>query len=88
MPPRNVRMWALSTCAWCKKTKRFLEEHQVPYSCTDVDLLPPEEKQAARDELSRFNPKRSYPTVLIDDQEVIRGYDVERLSSLLGLRGH
>ena len=82
---RTVQMWALSTCGWCKKTKQFLEDHGIQYRCTDVDLLPPEEKQAARDELSRHNPKRSYPTVVIDDREVVRGYDRERLRELLGL---
>lgn len=82
---RNIRMWALSTCGWCKKTKRFFEDHDLAYTCTDVDLLPPEEKQAARDELTKYNPKRSYPTVVIDDTEIVRGYDVERLRELLGL---
>lgn len=81
----NVQMWALSTCAWCKKMKRFLEEHGVAYSCTDVDLLAPEEKQAAREALSKHNPRRSYPTVVIDDVEVICGYDVDRLRELLAL---
>ena len=82
---KRVRMWALSTCGWCKKTKKFLDDEGVPYECTDVDLLPPEDKQAAREELSTFNPKRSYPTVVVGDDEVVRGYDIARLKELLEL---
>jgi len=82
---RRVEMWALSTCGWCKKTKRFLEDHGVEYTCTDVDLLPQEDKQAAREALSKHNPRRSYPTLVIDDTEVIQGYNLERLRELLSL---
>jgi glutaredoxin len=81
---KKVRMWALSTCGWCKKTKRFLEDHDVEYECTDVDLLDTEAKQAAREELTRYNPKRSYPTVVVGEA-VVRGYDTKRLRELLDL---
>jgi len=82
---KRVRMWALSTCGWCKKTKRFLDDQGIEYECVDVDLLEPDAKQAAREELTKYNPKRSYPTVVVGEDEVVRGYDLARLKELLEL---
>ena len=38
-------LYALSTCGWCKKTKRFLDDNDVEYELTYVDLLKGEEKE-------------------------------------------
>ena len=35
----SVMLYALSTCGWCKKTKRLLGELGVAYDYIDVDLL-------------------------------------------------
>jgi glutaredoxin len=35
----DIKMFALSTCGWCKKTKAFLSDHGIAYSYVDVDLL-------------------------------------------------
>jgi glutaredoxin len=83
--PKKVTLYALSTCGWCKKTKRFLEEHAVDYQCHDMDLLPGEEKDRLVEEVSRYNPRRSYPTVVIDGKEVVVGYDEDRLRAVLDL---
>lgn len=82
--PEKIHLYTLSTCGWCKRTKRFLEEHKVDAQITDVDLLEGEEKEEARAEVAKHNPRRSYPTLVIDDQ-VIVGYDEERMKELLGL---
>ena len=42
VPGRNagkVMLYALSTCVWCNKTKKLLNELGVEYDYTDVDLL-------------------------------------------------
>ncbi len=81
----RVRLYALSTCGWCRKTHLFLEDHKVPHDVIAVDVLAEEEKKRAREELARHNPRRSYPTVVIDGKEVVTGYDEERLRELLDL---
>ncbi len=78
-------MYALSTCAWCKRTKRFLNEHNIEYEYVDVDLLPVDEKERAKEGLKRWNPQQSYPTVIIDDSEVVVGFNKERLREVLEL---
>jgi len=35
----KVILYALSTCVWCKKTKRLLNQLGVDYYFIDVDLL-------------------------------------------------
>jgi len=34
----KVFLYTLSTCAWCKKTKRFLQGKGVEFDFVDVDL--------------------------------------------------
>ena len=75
--PHKVKMFALSTCGWCKKTKDLLHSLGVGYELQEVDLLEGEEEKV-RQELAGYNPKRSYPTVVVDEQ-VIVGFDEERL---------
>ena len=82
--PEKVMLYAISTCGWCKKTKRFLESNGVEYECCDVDLLEGEEKEKAREEVARHNPRRSYPTLVVDGTVVV-GFDEDRLREALGL---
>lgn len=81
---KRVRLYALSTCGWCKRAKRFFEENKVAAEVTDVDMLEGDEKESARAEVAKYNPRRSYPTVIVDE-EVVVGFDEERLKELLGL---
>jgi len=82
---KKVMMYALSTCVWCKRTKRFLNENNIEYEFVDVDLLPVEERERAREELKRWNPRQNFPTVIIDDSEVVVGFNKERLREVLEL---
>jgi glutaredoxin-like protein NrdH len=83
--PHKVHLYALSTCGWCRKVKKFLEEHHCEFTCDDVDLLTGAEKERVGAEVSRLNPRRSYPTVVIDDGQVIVGFDEDQLKQALGL---
>jgi glutaredoxin len=67
--PLKVTLYALSTCGWCKKTRNFLDENHVEYDCVYVDLLQGEEKQAIMEEVRKWNPRSSFPTIVIDDRD-------------------
>jgi glutaredoxin-like protein NrdH len=82
---RKVKLYAISTCGWCKKTKNFLNENNIEYEFEDVDLLEGEEKERAREEVARHNPRKSYPTIIIDDEVVIVGFDADKLKEALGI---
>ena len=82
---RKVKLYAISTCAWCRKTKALLEGSAVAYEVEDVDLLEGEAKERAREEVRRHNPRVSYPTLVVDDAEAVVGFDEDRIKELLGL---
>jgi glutaredoxin-like protein NrdH len=81
----KVMLYALSTCGWCKKTRRFLDDHNVTYDYVYVDLLEGEEKDQVLDEVRKWNPRCSFPTVVVDDSEVVAGFKEDRLQEVLGL---
>ncbi len=82
---KRVRFFALSTCGWCRKTKRFLDAHNVNYKIDYVDLLSGAEKARVMAEMERWNPRRTFPTVVVDDREVVVGFQEDRLREVLGL---
>jgi glutaredoxin len=79
----NIKLFTLSTCGWCRKTKAFFKEHDVAYSYVDVDLLSEKEMDEALKEQKKFNPRASYPTIVIDENRTIVGYDIDQLTDLV-----
>jgi|AGTN01.3.fsa_nt_gi Glutaredoxin and related proteins len=79
----DVKIYALSTCGWCRKTKAFLNDNGVAYSYMDVDLLAGDDREDAITQVKLFNPRCSFPTVVINGGEsVIVGFDEEKLKDL------
>jgi len=70
----KVMLYALSTCVWCNKTKRLLNELGVEYDYTDVDLLAGAEKEATMEAVRKHNPACSFPTLVINDKKCIVGF--------------
>jgi glutaredoxin-like protein NrdH len=84
---KKVKLYALSTCGWCRKTKRFLDANNVDYEYEYVDLLTGNEKVRAMAEVEQLNPRRSFPTVVVSDgdSQVVIGFNEARLREVLGL---
>jgi glutaredoxin-like protein NrdH len=80
----KVVLYALSTCVWCNKTKKLLTELGVDFSYVYVDLLKGDEKEKVLEEMSRYNSFRSFPTLVIDDQMSIVGYQEKKIREVLG----
>lgn len=80
----DIKMFALSTCGWCKKTKKFFNDNHIAYSYIDVDLLPPEELDPVVAEQKMYNPRGSFPTIVIDSERCIVGFDEASLKELTG----
>ncbi len=79
--PRIV-LYALSTCAWCKKTKRLLQDMGLAYDYVDVDLLVGYESDEARMSIARWNPRNSFPTIVINDERCIVGFKEDEIRKL------
>jgi len=79
----EVTLFTLSTCIWCKKTKALLQEMAVAYRFVDVDLLEGAEKEKALEELKRFNPLCSFPSLVVNDTTCIVGFDETKIKEAL-----
>ena len=75
----EVMLYALSTCVWCKKTKKLLEELNVDFYFTDVDLLDTPDKENAKEEIKKWNPACSFPSLVIDNKLCIIGYEEKKI---------
>jgi glutaredoxin len=82
--PAPVKLFSLSTCSHCKAAKKFLTDNDVPYDYTDVDILSGKERQQILDEVAKYNPSRTFPTILIGNK-VIVGFNEKALREALGL---
>jgi glutaredoxin len=70
----EIILYALSTCGWCAKTRKLLDDLGVEYSYTYVDRLPPIEMEDAIREVEKYNPSGSFPTLVIDGSRAIVGF--------------
>lgn len=80
----KVILYALSTCGWCKRTKRLLNDLGVEYDYIDVDLLHGEERHRVREEVTRWNPMCSFPTIVIDKERCIAGFQEDEIREVVG----
>jgi glutaredoxin-like protein NrdH len=76
----KVVLFALSTCGWCKKTKKLLNDLGVAYSYVDVDQAEEDEKAEAVEQLKKWNPRSSFPTLVIDDKRCIVGFKEDEIT--------
>ncbi len=77
-----VKVYALSTCPWCKKVKRYLDDKSVEYAAVDVDLIQGEEQKEALAEVEKLTGRRAFPVTVINDR-VIQGYKEDELEGAL-----
>lgn len=70
----DVKLYALSTCGWCNKTKNLLKDLGVGFSYLYVDLLTNEEMEKIVLEIEKYNPNCSFPTLVINNSKTIVGF--------------
>jgi glutaredoxin len=73
----KVMVYSLSTCVWCKKTKKLLQDLDVQFDYIDVDLSTKEDRKKMR------RKTLSYPLIIINDQIEINGYNEENIRKTL-----
>jgi len=80
----DVKIFSLSTCSHCRATKKFLGECTIKYEFIDVDLLKGDERKAIIADIKKFNPRCSFPTIVIGDK-VIVGFKEKEIKEALGM---
>ncbi len=78
----KITLYALSTCIWCKKTKELLSSIGVGFNYVYVDLLRGEDRDKAIQEVKRYNPSSSFPTLVIGDKSIV-GYREKEIREAL-----
>lgn len=81
----DVKIYALSTCPWCKKTKDLLDSLGIEYSFEDVDLLTGEEREKVVSIVKKWNPNLSFPVLVINDTRCIIGFKENEIKEALAL---
>ena len=79
----DIKIYALSTCPWCKKTKNLLDDMGVEYYFEDVDLLTGKERDTVMETVARWNPSRSFPIVVINNSQCIIGFKEQAIRDAL-----
>lgn len=62
---KKVLLYGLSTCPYCRRAKEFIEQHNIQYDLVYVDLLQGAEKEEAVKKVAEYNPRLSFPTIVI-----------------------
>ena len=79
----KVLIYAISTCAWCKMTKKFLSDNSVEYEYVDVDLTSDEEHEKIRQDIESKGAPPSFPTIIVDGKTVITGFRKDLIKEAL-----
>lgn len=74
----TVTVYSTKTCPYCRMAKAFLEKQGVPYIAVDVGV----DADAAQ-KMIALSGQRGVPVITVDD-EVIVGFDSQRLNELFG----
>ncbi|MHB1163214.1 MAG: glutaredoxin family protein [Minisyncoccota bacterium] len=76
---KNVTIYSTPTCHFCQMTKDFLKEKGISF--TDYDVASDLEK---RQEMIQKSGQMGVPVIFVGDEMII-GFDQERLVSTLGI---
>jgi len=80
---KQITLFALTTCIWCEKTKELLNELGLEYGFVEFDTLEDKEQKEAYEEITKYNPNVSFPTMIVNNGEkIIIGFDEEEIRSL------
>ena len=79
----DILLYTLSTCGWCRKMKQWLNDNGLAYRYVDVDLEDGTEREAVMEEVRKWNPLCSFPTVVVKGQDCFVGFKPEKLQELL-----
>ena len=74
----KVTVYSTQSCQYCRMAKAFLEKHGVPYDSIDVGS-----DSKAAEKMIELSGQRGVPVITVDD-EVIVGFDSQRLNELFG----
>jgi len=83
---RHLRVYALSTCAFCERALEFLKKHELKHEYLFIDNIDPEVKRQLKAELKElYGTIPVFPVLIIDGKECVSGFTEENWRRQLGL---
>lgn len=83
---RNLKLYALSTCAFCKKAMTYLQEQGYEFQYIYLDEIDLDLKREAKKELkSTYENIPVFPILTIDDSDAISGFIAPKWAERLGI---
>lgn len=77
---KKVEIYSTATCHFCHMAKEFFATNNVAYTDYDVGADP-----AKRKEMIDKSGQMGVPVIVIDDKDVVVGFDKNNLTKLLDL---
>ena len=79
---KKVVIYALTTCLWCKKTKKYFEDKKIPFEAVDYDSQPEPKQEEMMKEMKASGCTGSFPFTKIG-ASCVQGYDPDEFDKLL-----
>ena len=71
----DLRVYALSTCGFCRRALKFLKKNSIKYHYIYVDKLPLDIKREVKSYLTKKTDGNfGFPFVIINDEKFLRGF--------------
>jgi glutaredoxin-like YruB-family protein len=77
---KKVEIYSTPSCHFCQMAKEFFAENNVPYTNYDVAS-----DTAKRAEMMEKSGQLGVPVIVIDDQDLVIGFDKPQVAKLLGI---
>lgn len=85
MSERSARIFTISTCFHCRSLKKMLEDHEIAFEFTDVDLMPKDERESFIAAIEKYNKKKIFPVIFIGNKAIV-GFQEELIKKELGIK--
>ena len=83
MIAKSIIVYGAPSCPWCVKLKDWLESKKVKFTYIDVSKS---ENQVKVIEMAQKSGQMGIPVTIIDDDEVIIGFDKDKITALAGIK--
>ncbi|MFW9903541.1 MAG: glutaredoxin domain-containing protein [Candidatus Thorarchaeota archaeon] len=81
---QDIFLFAISTCMWCKKGKRWLNKKGYSYSYLDIDKIPVKEKNQLKKDIENvFGVKPRFPFLIVNKVKCDSGYNPDIWEELI-----
>ncbi len=71
----DIKVYALSTCAFCKKALKFLRENSISFSYVYIDEFDFDKKSRIKNGLrEKYKKDIGFPFLVLDGEKIIIGF--------------